>query len=159
MILLYEEKAKDSNRNKMIYDAVKRYLLYVENIGDSDIDEYDIDKFYELTKHPLKYNLNKIEIYIIPTFRDLHPEKESAGINFDISYSYVAVLDNFIRNKIKAKNIFYFGINVENNKLINNSYYESFTNRIEKEPVNSVLIKATKLCESSQKDLGFSFIH
>ena len=90
-------------KNTNLYETVKLYLKYVKLEGHETLKEIDVEVFYEKTKHPLKYNTESQIIYIVPHYI------KSRNNYWDISYSYLAVIDNIFRNNIKFREKYVVG--------------------------------------------------
>jgi hypothetical protein len=149
-------------KNENLYETVKIYLECVILDEHESLKEFDVEDFYEKTKYPLKYNTEPQTIYIVPHYI------ESENGYWDISYSYLAVIDNIFRNDIKFREkyvvgeTFFSGQNGSDDQL-SGSFDSAFWKRIKTENIKNEYIhsiKEIKNCADERfKDYYLDFSH
>lgn len=160
-LLIYNKK------NTALFQSAWMYLKYVEGIKENDIKKISIDHLYDLTNlpYPDLYPYKNENHYFLLEIEKLDSEEAALG-TWDISYAWVAVLNNIIRNdyhKDHKDNMFFFGIKSpekeENNPT---NYYEAFQSRIEFYDEGGIFHKFSfkKLDDIMKiKDPNFVFAH
>ena len=136
-MLIVGQKSSD------LYKSVKTFFDHYRGTMCLGIKEISVDRFYDLTLYPEKEQFKDLEICIVVN------NANSLHNGFDISYSYVGILDNLSRN-IEAFNeakIFIIGLPEKSSGTnMASSYHEAFWNRFESvKPVNNfrLLLEAT----------------
>ena len=124
MLLVGRESSK-------IYASAKFFIRHYDRTPGQNLQEMTVDKFYELTLHPEYEHFWDLDIYIVPNI------DKSMHYDFDISYSYIAILDNISRNRevFEKSKIFIIGLPDQNSDDdIVSTYYQAFWSRFKEPP-------------------------
>ena len=132
------------NDSSNLYNAAKRYFEFVCRQKNEKVIIKSAEEIYELTNlpYPELHKFKKEDHYFMIEVENLDNEEAGSG-NMDIDYTWVAILNNMIRNVYKldyGKNMFYFGLKVKPLKKPGN-YYEAFRLRINSWSKKNVLHK------------------